>query len=290
MRDVKRKACFDETLRIEAYRFRGIAQPFPNHFHEYYVLGLIEGGERVLSCKNAEYTLKKDDIVIFNPGDNHGCVQVGKDNFDYRCINISIETMRSILTDIGGESDLPLFSFNVIRDEEAVCYFRALHQMIMVGCDEFENELANDFEKEESLLLLMSLLLRRYSQNYAEKTPECRADIENTCAFIRRHYAEHISLQQICDRTKLSKSSLLRAFSKEKGVTPYRYLTTVRINEAKRLLERGVPLVEAAMMTGFSDQSHFTNYFRRFIGLAPGAYREIFIKERDKGEAQIRTE
>ena len=35
--------------------------------------------------------------------------------------------------------------------------------------------------------------------------------------------------------------TLLRAFIKEKGVTPYRYLETVRINEAKRLLSEGVP-------------------------------------------------
>lgn len=39
------------------------------------------------------------------------------------------------------------------------------------------------------------------------------------------------------------------------------------------------------MRTGFSDQSHFTNYFSRFIGLSPGAYRDIFLKREDeKGE------
>ena len=66
---------------------------------------------------------------------------------------------------------------------------------------------------------------------------------------------------------------LLRAFAKAKGVTPYSYLENIRIGEAKRLLEQGVPPVEAALRTGFSDQSHFTNYFHRLIGLAPGAYR-----------------
>ncbi len=41
-----RTVVYDDELRIEAYRFEGIVQPFPNHFHEYYV---------------------------FNPGDNHAC-------------------------------------------------------------------------------------------------------------------------------------------------------------------------------------------------------------------------
>ena len=33
---------YDEELRIEAYRFEGIAQPLPNHFHEHYVIGFVE--------------------------------------------------------------------------------------------------------------------------------------------------------------------------------------------------------------------------------------------------------
>ena len=37
-----RTAVYDEGLRMEAYRFEGIAQPFPNHFHEYYVIVLVE--------------------------------------------------------------------------------------------------------------------------------------------------------------------------------------------------------------------------------------------------------
>jgi transcriptional regulator GlxA family with amidase domain len=51
---------------------------------------------------------------------------------------------------------------------------------------------------------------------------------------------------------------------------------TIRINEAKKLLESGVSSAETAVRTGFSDQSHFTNFFNMFIGLPPGAYREIF--------------
>lgn len=43
---------------------------FPNYFHEYYVIGLIESGKRHLSCKKREYVLNPGNIVIFHPGDN----------------------------------------------------------------------------------------------------------------------------------------------------------------------------------------------------------------------------
>ena len=54
MKKETRTAVYDDELRIEAYRFEGIVQPFPNHFHEYYVIGFVENGERCLSCKNKE--------------------------------------------------------------------------------------------------------------------------------------------------------------------------------------------------------------------------------------------
>ncbi len=102
---------------------------------------------------------------------------------------------------------------------------------------------------------------------------------------MQRHFDEHITLDEICGYSDLSKSTLLRAFIKIKGITPYRYLENIRIDKAKKLLEQGGLPVEAAMKTGFFDQSHFTNYFSRFIGLSPGAYREIFLTKNHCREA-----
>ena len=107
--------------------------------------------------------------------------------------------------------------------------------------------------------------------------PECREEIERACAYMEEHYTERICLEQICRQAGLSKSTLLRAFTAEKGITPYCYLENICIGKARKPLEHGVTPVEATLSTGFSDQSHFTNYFTRFIGLSPGVYREIFL-------------
>ena len=266
MRKETRMVVYDEALHLEAYRLTGIVQPFPNHFHEYYVIGSMEGGERRLSCKNREYLLKKGDIVLFNPGDNHACSQSGDEPLDYWALNIPETVMLDLAEEITGKREA-CFSETVIRGNEIACYLRPVHQMVMSGSDEFG--------KEENLLLLLSALLRKYGQEGA--VPECRGEIDLACAFMKEHLAERISLDQICRHAGLSKSTLLRAFTKSMGVTPYRYLEATRIGEAKKLLERGATPLEAAMSTGFSDQSHFTNYFSSFIGLAPGVYREIFL-------------
>lgn len=269
MKKETRTVVYDDELRLESYRFEGTQQPFPNHFHEYYVIGFVESGERCLSCKNNEYAIQKGNVLLFNPGDNHACVQNDGGTLDYRGFNISKEVMLDLTEEVTGKRELPGFSGNVIFDEEVICYLHPLHEMVMKGlCD---------FGKEENLLLLISMLIQRYGQPFENCIPECRGEIEKACRFMEQHFAERIYLDQICRYAGLSKSTLLRAFTKSKGVTPYSYLENIRIGEAKKLLEQGFPPIEAALRTGFSDQSHFTNYFNRFIGLSPGVYREIFL-------------
>ena len=268
-----RTVVYDDELRIEAYRFEGIVQPFPNHFHDYYVIGFIEDGQRVLSCRNQEYALKKGNILLFNPRDNHACVQSDEGTLDYRGFNITKEVMLDLAEEVAGRRELPVFSKTVIFDEEVTCYLHPLHELVMKGSCEFG--------KEETLLLLISLLIQRYGQPSPSCIPECPKEIEKACAFMEQHFADRIYLDQICRYAGLSKSTLLRAFTRSKGVTPYSYLENIRIGKAKKLLEQGVPPIEAAMQTGFSDQSHFTNYFNRFIGLAPGLYRDIFLEKEE---------
>lgn len=119
------------------------------------------------------------------------------------------------------------------------------------------------------MLFLVSALIQNYGQPFENCIPECRQEIEQACEYMEQHYAERIRLDQLCRHTALSKSTLLRAFTKSKGITPYRYLETLRINKAKKLLGQGISPLNTAIQTGFSDQSHFTNYFSSFIGLAP---------------------
>ncbi|MCM1161461.1 MAG: AraC family transcriptional regulator [Roseburia sp.] len=275
MKKETRTVVYDDELRLEAYRFEGIVQPFPSHFHEHYVIGIVEKGERVLSCRDREYAIEEGSIVLFNPGDSHACVQSAGGTFDYRGFNISKEIMFELVEEVTGTRELPGFRENVIYDDEAACHLRLLHEMVMKGTGEFG--------KEEILLFLFSYLIRKYGQPFESCIPECRQEIEKACEYMGKHFMERIYLDQICRCAGLSKSTLLRAFTKEKGVTPYRYLETIRINEAKKLLSEGIPPVAAAVRTGFSDQSHFTNYFNQFIGLAPGTYREIFLEKDEDG-------
>lgn len=274
MRQEIRTVVHDEDLQIEAYRFEGFVRPFPSHFHMYYVIGYIESGQRTLSCKNQEYAVGPGHILIFNPGDSHACVQTGGGTLDYRGFNLSKEVLLRLAEEIDGQQRPPVFSANVLLDSEIARCLRTLHDLVMSG--------SHSPDKAENLLLLGTLLLQKYGQPLPRPVPRYDEEVRRVCAFIEENHSEHICLDQLCRCAGLSRSTLLRAFTCSKGVTPYRYLENIRVSRAKELLEQGVPPVEAALRTGFSDQSHFTNYFDRFIGLSPGVYRDIFPQKNKK--------
>jgi AraC-like DNA-binding protein/mannose-6-phosphate isomerase-like protein (cupin superfamily) len=270
----ERTVCFDRDLEIEAYRFKGVMQKFPNHFHEYYVLGYIESGKRHLSCKNNEYTIGPGDLVLFNPMENHTCEQIDQNTLDYRCINIKPEIMKKAVYEITGKEYLPQFSQPVAFDSEQSSLLCELHRAIM--------EEQHDFKKEETFIFLIEQLLDEYTLPYTEtKESDLNSEIKGVCSYIEAHYAEHITLDALSKIAKMNKYSLLRSFTRVMGITPYRYLETVRINAAKKLLENGIEPIDAAMETGFVDQSHFSNFFKEFIGLTPKQYKNIFINKKD---------
>ncbi|BCG59765.1 AraC family ligand binding domain-containing protein [Paenibacillus sp. URB8-2] len=267
-----RTVCFDTDLMLEAYRFEGIMQKFPNHFHDYYVIGFIEQGKRRLICNNEEYILNSGDVVIFNPQDPHACEQVDGRTLDYRCINIQPEVMRQYALEVTGTDYLPRFAPTVLYRSELAASLRELHLMIV--------EQQPDFQKDEWFLFLLEQLMREYSDiGTPYPSPKFSAEINVICEYIESHYTQSITLDQLSHLTGLSKYHLLRSFTRAKGISPYSYLGTVRINHAKKLLEQGMPPIDVAFRTGFSDQSHFSNFFKKMIGLTPKQYMRIFIHE-----------
>ncbi|MEK4481678.1 MULTISPECIES: AraC family transcriptional regulator [Paenibacillus] len=267
-----RTVVFDHDLKFEAYRFEGIMQKFPNHFHDYYVIGFIEQGKRHLLCNQEEHILNSGDVVIFNPADPHACEQIDGRTLDYRCINIQPEVMREYVLEITGIDYLPRFTHNVLYQSELSSPLHDLHQMIL--------EDQSDFQKEELFLFLLEQLLREYTETETLcPAQEPTSEIKIICEYIELHYAQNITLNQLSELSGLSKYHLLRLFTRQKGISPYRYLETIRINHAKKLLEQGILPIEVASLTGFSDQSHFTNFFKRLIGLTPKQYMRIFVQQ-----------
>lgn len=265
----QRHVYYDRDLEMEAYNLSGIVQKFPNHFHDYYVIGFVEGGKRHLWCKGQEYDLTAGDLILFNPRDNHYCAPINGEILDYRAVNINLDVMMRVVKEITGKEFVPHFTQNVVYQSDITQSISDLYDAILTR--------APKLKKEEALFFLLEQVLRECAAPFDEiKISEPNRQIKMLCGYMEEHFDRNVTLDELLSMTSFGKSYLLRSFTKQVGVSPYRYLQTVRLEKAKKFLEEGIAPIDAASMAGFSDQSHFTNFFKEFIGLTPKQYQKIF--------------
>jgi AraC family transcriptional regulator len=92
--------------------------------------------------------------------------------------------------------------------------------------------------------------------------------------FIEENLEGDLSLEAMAAEVLVSPLYLPRAFKAAVGQSPHQYVLGRRIERAKQLLRStDSPVVDVALASGFSSQSHLANWFLRLVGVSPAAYR-----------------
>jgi AraC-like DNA-binding protein len=100
--------------------------------------------------------------------------------------------------------------------------------------------------------------------------------------FIDTHFAENINLNNIADEAFFSKFHFIRLFKSIYGKTPHQYLTCVRIENAKLLLQTTLTVTDTCFAVGFDSISSFTGLFKRLTSITPSAYKQQqFIRKNE---------
>lgn len=121
-------------------------------------------------------------------------------------------------------------------------------------------------------------LLRRYAnivlredRAYGRLTAtQCRLITQ----YVEENIEQNITLADLAMLTQLPVFSFIRKFQTEFECPPHVFIMRQRLEYAKRLLSRkDLPLKVIATNSGFSDQSHMTRLFRRFLNVTPAEFR-----------------
>lgn len=99
--------------------------------------------------------------------------------------------------------------------------------------------------------------------------------VDRARAYLHQHYGDPIQLQQLSEVALMSPSHFQRQFRQAFGISPIRYLQSLRIDHAKGLIKQNRSMTTVAHETGFYDQSHFNKYFKLLTGMAPTRYQAI---------------
>ncbi|THD05523.1 hypothetical protein B1810_02045 [Panacagrimonas perspica] len=132
-------------------------------------------------------------------------------------------------------------------------------------------------------------LLQHHSESHfdrirAGKLPA--AMLAKVYEHIESRVAEGTTLDELAKICDMSRSQFTRAFRASTGTSPHKYLLGRRIARATEKLLHGVPMVNIAFACGFSSQSHFTDMFRRAVGVTPAAFRRSVRPARTMGNSR----
>lgn len=257
----------DESLgNLELLRATYVTHTFKQHFHEEYAIGVVEGGAFHLITDN-DHVVLEGQVIVINPREIHKGHAFQKAVWTYRMLYPGVTLMRQIASEIRGEQwAFPYFPDTVINDPELAVLIQRLHQTL-------ENP-ALRAACEPLFRLALGQLIARYAIN--KPTPPSleneRDAVRKVREYLEARYSEHPTLAVLSTVAGLSPYHLVRVFKRQVGIPPHMYLTHIRIDRAKMLLAAGMPIIEVAMATGFSDQSHLNRQFKPIVGVSPGKY------------------
>jgi transcriptional regulator GlxA family with amidase domain len=103
------------------------------------------------------------------------------------------------------------------------------------------------------------------------------AEIQAAQRWLSTHFSVANPVEEMIKRSKLAERTFKRRFTTATGMAPIAYVQRLRIEDAKRRLERtDAPVDEISWRVGYEDAAFFRRVFKRTTGLPPGAYRKRF--------------
>ncbi|QJD85954.1 AraC family transcriptional regulator [Cohnella herbarum] len=96
--------------------------------------------------------------------------------------------------------------------------------------------------------------------------------LERAYAYLKHHYRETITVDDLAGKVGMSRYYFMRSFKERFGQSAIEYLTELRTNEAKQLMEAGTSLRGVAEAVGYKDPLYFSSQFKKQVGISPRSY------------------
>ena len=239
---------------------------FPTHFHETYSIGVIKNGIENLKIKDNNYIATPKTIVIINKYELHSNSFYNNDNWTYQTINLNSDALSFLSKELNQKADKNFVFKNLIEDDFLFNMISNFHQ-------------ASNFNSYSQISDISKHLIKNYLVEKEEDKlnyPKWGSIILEIKNLLDCHMDEKINIEIMAKKYNKTSFQLIRAFKAHTGLTPNAYLILIRLNKAKKLLAIGNKIIDTALECGFFDQSHFTNYFKKYFGVSPKQYAENY--------------
>lgn len=250
--------------RMEAF-FAGHA--YAPHRHDTYAIGYTMEGVQSFTYRGAQADSRAGNAIIIHPDEVHDGRAGVEAGFHYRMLYVEPRLIAGALD--GRARSLPFAPSAVLADR------RLIGALIpLLGDMDREPE---PLEADAALARLADALLSFDASaggGRSSTTTATRA-VETARAYLDAHFDHTVASEELEAVTGLDRFTLARHFRARLGTSPYRYLTMRRLDRVRTRLRTGHGLADAAIESGFSDQSHMTRQFKRAFGIPPGRWKAI---------------
>lgn len=243
------------------------------HYHTFHKIILLLAGRAGYAIEGERYSLHPGDYVLVGRGSIHRPLVEQGDFYERAILYIAPEYVQQL-----SQEDCPLDAC-FRQAQESFCYvyhsgddrvrelFALLEQSL--GDEGFGAALLR-----RSLFTQLLVEVNRVSLTGGAVTASVGdGKVVALLQYLNAHLTEPLSIDQLAARFYISKYHMMHRFRDETGYTIHSYITEKRLLLAQQLLNRGVPLGEAALRCGYQEYSTFSRAYRKQFGCAPSQNR-----------------
>lgn len=236
------------------------------HIHPFTEFFYVQKGMGNFFVEGETFPVKEHDFIIVNPHIEHTESSHKKSPMEY--IAIGLEGMSFFIGNDSESRGYHVYNYES-QQRELSFYLRLLLQEVDLKQFHYETVCQSILE------VLIIKMMRRTNYSFTI-TASIKAKKECMAAkrYIDANYSSDINLDILAEDSHISKFYLVHSFTKLFDISPINYLTKIRIEQSKSLLEStNHSISQISNAVGFSSQAYFSNCFKKEEGMSPKEYR-----------------
>lgn len=244
------------------------------HRHKQHEIGLVRLGECIIQAGKELHRLRSGDVFFFPSGVPHGFSTNSTSGVAFVVVQFP-ELEKDLLRRLRNSPPVGRFSL-----------FELEVSLFLDICHKLQREVAGNLPFAEVqcralLSELFVLLLRSASRRVGSYvSPRQGRIVEKALQVIHHQYQDDIRIQDLAREVGLSPQHFRELFKQYVGVSPKRYLMTLRLQKSKcMLLHSEYSVTDVASRLGFGSIQQFSKVFRKLTGLSPTEWRRAHAFE-----------
>jgi AraC-like DNA-binding protein/mannose-6-phosphate isomerase-like protein (cupin superfamily) len=238
------------------------------HWHEHIELHYFLRGEGHVFCNHKRMKVGRGNLVVYNGNELHEGI----------CDTVPLEAIVIIfeLNEFSKE-----FSQGNVIFENLIESDNTIQQL----CVEIYQESVNKLEgyklaAKGRIYQLISHMIRNYTvmrltDSENKKRNKNLSRLNTVIQYIKKHYTEPISNQELAALIHLSEDRFNHMFKESMGKSPQSFINEVRLQAARNFLrQENLSITEISGAVGFPDLNNFGRQFQRYYGMTPSKFRK----------------